>query len=75
MRLLLHTALAFVWLTAYLGLAYAVCRYRYARARALGLVDRREYRADRDWVTHLAVFALGVALALFGYLAGRALLP
>jgi hypothetical protein len=75
MKPLLDTALALVWLAAYLGLAYAICRYRYARAQTLGLAGRYGYRIDRDWFARLAVFFLGVVFVALGYLVTRATHP
>jgi len=68
---LFDTALYLVWVTAYLGLAYAVCRYR--RSRAGAPAGRTEYRADKDWGVRLAVFIVGVALVGIGYLFTRLL--
>lgn len=75
MKLLLDTALALVWLTAYLGLAHAICRYRHGRAQALGLTSRHGYRIDQDLFARLAVFFLGVLFVALGYLATRAIHP
>ena len=68
MKALLDTTLFFVWVTAYLGLAYAVCQYRRSRAGTAGLAGRAPYRADKDWGVRLGVFVVGVALAGIGYL-------
>ncbi len=73
MKPLLDTALFLVWVTAYLGLAYAVCRYRQSRAGAGAgaATGRTEYRADKDWGVRLGVFLVGAALAGIGYLFTR----
>ena len=67
MKPLLDTALFLVWVTAYLGLAYAVCRYRRSRAGAAAPGGRTEYRAHKDWGVRLGVFIVGVALVGIGY--------
>ena len=73
MKPLLDSALFLVWVTAYLGLAYAVCRYRRFRAWSAGPAGRSEYRADKDWGVRLGVFIVGVALVGIGYLFTRVL--
>ena len=73
MKPLLDSTFFLVWVTAYLGLAYAVCRYRRFRAGAAGLAGRAEYRADKDWGVRLGVFVVGVVLVGIGYLFTRLL--
>lgn len=75
MKPLLDTMLALVWVTAYLGLAYAICRYRWARVHQLAPAGRHGYRADKDWGLRLAVFLLGIVFVALGYLLTRAPSP
>ena len=75
MKSLLDTALVLVWLTAYLGLAHAIYRYRHGRAQTLGLASRHGYRIGQDWFARLAVFFLGVVFVALGYLVTRAIHP
>ena len=61
------------WIAAYLTVVYAVARYRQTRATVLGLVELREYRAEKDAVLWLVVFLAGTLLGAIAYVASNAL--
>jgi hypothetical protein len=72
MRTLFDSLVFVVWVTAYLGVAYAIAGYRRTRANALGGSGRDEYRATKDVGLRVIVFLVGILLAVGAFYAGRA---
>jgi hypothetical protein len=68
MKPLLDTILFLAWVSVYLTAVFWVGRYRRARAQALGLTWRSDYRADKDIGLWLMVFVLGLLLFFAAYL-------
>ena len=71
MKPLLDAVLFLAWVAAYLGAVSWVSRYRKAKAHALGVTGRADYRADRDLALRLVIFVLGAVMLLVGYFATR----
>jgi hypothetical protein len=73
MKLLVDTILFLAWITAYLAAVFWVGCSRRARAHALGLTGRIDYRADKDVALRILVFMVGVVSFFLMYLATQAL--
>jgi hypothetical protein len=62
-----------VWVTLYLASAYWIGRYRRAKLGILAGPGALRYRADKDLVLRLGVFAVGLILLVIVYLGTRAM--
>jgi len=73
MKTALEIALLLTWLAVYLGVAYGVGQYRRSRLRALGVIGRSDFRAEKDWGVWVALLVAGVLLGATAFLASLAL--
>jgi hypothetical protein len=73
MKTAVEIALLLTWLAVYLGVAYEVGLYRRSRLRALGVIGRSDFRAEKDLGVWFALLVAGLLLGATAFFAAQAL--